>query len=261
MSVRTRAAFAALFFALFASIGVAYLANKAPSIDRILLSEGSEYTNDPQDAGGPTKYGVTIHDVRQFIKKNATAADVKKLTRAQAVTIFGDKYWDVMNGDALPSGLDFTIVDYAVNSGTARAGHVLRQILGLPTNDWHVTKEVLDAIKGRSVTALIRAVNAERLTFLHRLPNCPRFCGGWTPRVNSVNAISLNLAAGSFVPLPAPVLPPPALPAKTGPKAPPAPPPPPPPKTWWERFLEWLPENPFVRWTPLESQPGPGKAK
>jgi lysozyme family protein len=258
MSLRVRAAFAALFFVLFASIGVAYLANKAPSIDRILVSEGG-YTNDREDPGGCTNWGITIFDTRLYVKKSATCTDVKKLTRAQAVTIYDQKYWNALSGDALPSGLDYTLVDYGLNSGIARAGHVLRQILGLPTSDWHVTPEVLAAVKGRADTALIRAVNAERSAFLHRLKTCPTFCGGWDKRVRSVNAISLNLAAGSFVPLPAPVLPPPALPAKTGPKAPPAPPPPP-PKTWWKRLWDMLPSNPFVRWTPLEAQPGPGKA-
>lgn len=235
MRLNLRAASAALLFVVAASIGFAYLPNKGPSIDRILLSEGSEYTNDPEDPGGPTRWGVTLTDVRQFIKKNATAADVKKLTRAQAVEIFGDKYWDVIRADDLPSGLDFTAADYSVNSGFGRAGRVLRQILGLPTNDWHVTQDVLDAIKGRAPTALIRAMNAERSAFLHRLATCPRFCGGWDKRVRSVNAISLQLATT-----------PTAVPAPSA------------PVTDWS---SWIPSNPFVRFTPLTPQQGPGKGQ
>lgn len=229
MRVNLRAAVAVLF-ALVATIGFAYLPNKGPTIDRVLVSEGG-YTNDRQDPGGCTNLGITIFDTRLYVKKTATCADVKALTRAKAVNIYDTKYWDALAADALPSGLDYSVVDEGVNSGVARAGRVLRQLLGLPTKDWHVTPEVLGAIKGRAVTALIRKFNAERSAFLHRLPTCARFCGGWDKRVASVNAISLQLAAGSAVTPTAP-------------------------KPSWERFL---PDNPFVRFTPLEAQPSEGK--
>lgn len=250
MTLRFRAALAALFFVV-ASIGFAYLPNKGPSIDRVLVSEGG-YTNDREDPGGCTNLGVTIFDTRLYVKKNATCADVKKLTRATVVPIYGKEYWDALNADALPSGLDFSVFDEGVNSGVGRAGRVLRQLLGLPTHDWHVTQEVLDAIKGRAVTALIRQFNAERSAFLHRLKTCPTFCGGWDKRVRSVNAVSLQLAAGAAVPLSPPA--PPQLPAKVAAK--PVTPPPAPKPSWWEM----LPDNPFVRFTPLQPQPGPGKA-
>ena len=242
MGLRARAALAALFFGV-ATVGFAYLANKGPSIDRILVSEGGTYTNDPEDPGGPTRWGITLTDTRLYVKKNATAATVKALTRDQAVGIYDKKYWDALDGDELPSGLDYTMVDYGVNSGIARAGRVLRQILGLPTTDWHVTPEVLSAAKKRATTALIRAENAERLAFLKRLPTWPRFGGGWGKRVASVNAISLQLAAGAAVPLPASV----DIVQKSNEGGRAAP-------SWWQS------DNPFFRWTPLAPQPGPGKA-
>src|SRR5262245_3942254 len=47
--------------------------------DRVLKHEGgATYTNHPADPGGPTKYGITIHDVRKYLKPGATASDVKK---------------------------------------------------------------------------------------------------------------------------------------------------------------------------------------
>lgn len=217
---------ASTLFLVLASITYAVHSNAVSSINRILISEGSEYTNDPEDPGGPTKYGITIYDTRLYVKKNATAADVKALTRDVAVHIYDEKYWNALNCDALPSGLDYTLVDYGVNSGIARAGRVLRQILGLPTNDWHVTQEVLDAVNKRAVTALIRAENSERLAFLERLSTWPRFGRGWGARVRSVNAISLNLAG---------------KPAIT--------------------TTIHLPDNPFVHFTPIQPQEGPGKSK
>lgn len=224
---KIRTAFAALSLLLVASISGAYLPNKVPSIERILISEGSEYTNDPQDPGGPTKYGITIFDTRLYVKKNATAADVKALTRDTAIRIYDAKYWNALNCDDLPSGLDYTLVDYGVNSGIARAGRVLRQALGMPTNDWHVTPEVIAAVNKRAATALIRAENNERLAFLERLPTWQRFGHGWEARVRSVNAISLKLAG---------------IPVIT--------------TSNWK-----IPSNPFVRFIPLQAQEGPGKSR
>ena len=55
----------------------------------IVAREGG-YVNDPADPGGATKYGVTIHTMRRLgldLAGNGrvNAADVRRLTRAQAV--------------------------------------------------------------------------------------------------------------------------------------------------------------------------------
>ena len=57
--------------------------NYEDSLRRLLRHEGG-YTNHPSDPGGPTKYGITIHDYRKYIKKGGTAADVKAMTLDQA---------------------------------------------------------------------------------------------------------------------------------------------------------------------------------
>ena len=47
------------------------------SLARLLAHEGG-YTNHPADPGGPTNFGITIHDYRRYVKPGATAADVKE---------------------------------------------------------------------------------------------------------------------------------------------------------------------------------------
>jgi len=215
-----------LALALASIVALGVHSDAARSIANILQSEGG-YTDDPEDPGGPTNWGITIYDTRLYVKPGATAAEVKALTKAQAVTIYEQKYWDALDCDLLPAGLDYTEVDYGVNSGVARAGRVLRAVLGLPTQDWHVTPEVLTALKHRALTAIIRQVNDERLAFLHRLSTWPRFGGGWGKRVASVKAISLNMAG---TPAPETTL-----------------------------FGAAGFENMFVRYVPLVPQPGAGK--
>ena len=60
--------------------------------DEIVRREGG-YVNDPDDPGGATKYGVTIHSMRRLgLDLNhdgqVNATDVKALTVEQAADIF-----------------------------------------------------------------------------------------------------------------------------------------------------------------------------
>ena len=58
----------------------------------IVRREGG-FVNDPQDPGGATNHGVTIHTMRRLgldLNKDGaiTSADVRRLTGSQAVEIF-----------------------------------------------------------------------------------------------------------------------------------------------------------------------------
>lgn len=163
---------------------------------RIIDSEGSKYTDGvhPYDPGGPTRWGITLTDARLYWKKAATADDVRLMPITVALAIYKTKYWDKLACDALPSGLDYTVVDYGVNSGIGRSGKVLRRLCGLSDHTSLVNQEVLDAVAKRDVNVLIEAMNKERLAFLKTLKIWPTYKNGWTTRVNGVNSFSHQLA-------------------------------------------------------------------
>jgi lysozyme family protein len=164
------------------------------ALRRLLAHEGG-YTNHPSDPGGPTKFGITIHDYRKYIKPNATAADVRAMMVDQAKAIYRAKYWNAQRCDELPAGVDYSVFDYGVNSGIGRSGKVLRRIVGLPDSTHVVTDEVLRAVARRDPKALVGAINDERLAFLKRLKTWPVFGKGWELRVAEVRAVSLRMAA------------------------------------------------------------------
>src|SRR3977135_729644 len=113
------------------------------ALRRLLAHEGG-YSNHPSDPGGPTNFGITIFDYRKYVKPHATAADVRAMQVAEAKAIYRAKYWDAMRCDELPAGVDYSVFDYAVNSGTGRAPEDLRRCLGI-------------AVSGLSDEATIRA--------------------------------------------------------------------------------------------------------
>jgi len=57
-------------------------------INRVLDVEGDEYTNDPADSGGPTRWGITLDTLTEYRQKPCTPADVEKLTRAEAFNCY-----------------------------------------------------------------------------------------------------------------------------------------------------------------------------
>ena len=155
------------------------------------------YTNHPSDPGGPTNFGITIIDARKYWRSNATAFDVRTMPRSVAEDIYHAYYATPLRYDDLPAGLDYSVLDYGINSGVGRSGKVLRRVCGLPDNDWRVTDDVLRAVSKRDPVQLIAAINDERLAFLKRLKTWPVFGVGWGRRVVEVRTLSLNFAKSS----------------------------------------------------------------
>lgn len=186
-----------VWLSLITAMGVhADPGNRDNAIALVLVHEGgARYTNHPADPGGPTKYGITIHDVRRYLNPRATAEDVKRLTEAQAIEIYRLHYWNAIAGDRLPRGLDYAVVDYSVNAGPGRAGKDLRRALGLPTVTWKVDDDVLAAIRSRPVRGIIEAFQALRMRFQMGLSSrYDVFKRGWRSRINSVTRGALSQA-------------------------------------------------------------------
>lgn len=154
------------------------------ALQQVLKSEGG-YTNDPRDPGGPTNYGITIADYRMYVKKDASSQDVKNMHLSDAQAIYRSKYWNALGCDSLPSGVDYSVFDYGVNSGIGRARQVYNRLKPKYPNP----------------VDLINAINDERLAFLKSLKTWSHFGAGWGPRVARVRSGSLNLAKAPQAPI------------------------------------------------------------
>ncbi len=55
-------------------------------------NEGN-YSNDKYDSGGPTKYGITIHDLSVHLGRPASVQEVKDMSLATAKEIYAKNYW------------------------------------------------------------------------------------------------------------------------------------------------------------------------
>jgi lysozyme family protein len=164
-------------------------ANREAAISKTLQYEGG-YTNHPKDPGGPTNWGITIHDARKYWKLDATAEDVKTMPKAVAIGIYRTKYWAKMGCDARPAGVDFVDFDLGVNSGTGRTDQFRKR---------------LDPQK-LSPVAYVKAHSAMRLSFLHGLKTWGVFGNGWGRRVADVEAFGVRMALQAAGKAPKPAL-------------------------------------------------------
>ena len=100
--------------------------------ESIVAREGG-FVDDPDDPGGATKYGVTIHTMQRLGidltgDGKVGEADVRRLTREQAVGIYVEHYFRRPKIAALPESVQASVFDMCVNAG-ANAVKVLQRLL------------------------------------------------------------------------------------------------------------------------------------
>ncbi len=106
--------------------------NVAQVAAEIVAREGG-YVNDPDDPGGPTKYGVTLATLRRLNRdltgdRRVTEADIRALTETEAARIFVDQFFKAPGLDRLPEAIQPSVFDMYVNSG-ANAVRILQRLL------------------------------------------------------------------------------------------------------------------------------------
>jgi lysozyme family protein len=159
-------------------------ANFAESLELVLEHEGG-YVDHPKDPGGATNKGVTQRIYNNFRRsRGRSAQSVMFLEAGEVEAIYKLQYWDAVRGDLLPSGLDYAMFDFAVNSGVSRAVKYLQGIVGVK-KDGVIGAMTLGAI--HDVVKTINTLCDWRMSFLRRLPTFLYFGKGWAARVEGRN--------------------------------------------------------------------------
>lgn len=136
------------------------MANFDAALDFVLKVEGG-YCRNVHDAGGATKYGITIGTLRAWRGDNTlTAIDVEALTKEDAAQIYRDWYWNKMGLDQVHDlSLATALFDQGVNRGITTAITQLQKVL----ND--VFKSGLDAdgLMGPKTLEVLNRVDVDSL--------------------------------------------------------------------------------------------------
>lgn len=157
-------------------------ANYKPSLKLVLAHEGG-YVNHPRDPGGATDKGVTqrVYDAYRKVQ-GLPLKSVRGITLGEAAAIYRQQYWQAVQGDKLPAGIDYAVFDFAVNSGVSRASRYLQLCLGVGV-DGHIGNVTLAAVADADPVKVITALCADRMAFLKSLNTFDVFGRGWSRRV------------------------------------------------------------------------------
>jgi lysozyme family protein len=178
-------------------------------IDRVLKREGFDrFTNDAADAGGPTKYGITLATLYAWRGRPVGAHDVEQLGEAEARQIYRANYFPAGFEKIPEPALLEELFDFGVNSGPGAAVKALQTVLKEKCGYY---AGVIDGGFGpqshaalarvQNWTALFFAVKCERLELYLRSigarPANARFAIGWA---NRADTIDMKLAAAEGAP-------------------------------------------------------------
>ncbi len=186
---------------------------------QIVAREGG-YVNDPDDPGGATKFGVTIHTMRRLGLDlsgdgKVGAADVKLLTRAQATDIFIKHYFEKPGIAMLPEALQASVFDMYVNAG-GNAVKILQRLF----NDMGFALKVDGQLGGRTAQAadeamqtapdlVVDAYGIARRNYYFRLADSRKASrkyarsraggkGGWITRAEDFISARFHLSMADF---------------------------------------------------------------
>jgi lysozyme family protein len=97
--------------------------------EEILAREGG-FVNDPDDPGGATNFGISIHMLRRLRPGQTIGLDeMRAVTRAQALEIYVTQHFERPRLGDLPRPLWPSVFDMHVHSG-ANAVRILQRLLG-----------------------------------------------------------------------------------------------------------------------------------
>ena len=102
-------------------------------IARDIVAREGGFVNDPDDPGGATNFGVTIHTMRRLgIDLNHDGVvdqrDLRSLSQSDAVNIFIRHYFHAPSIGGLPDALHPSVFDMYVNAGS-NAVKILQRLL------------------------------------------------------------------------------------------------------------------------------------
>lgn len=164
------------------------------TIPLVLHYEGG-YVNDPYDRGGKTNMGITQRFLEKYRgKAGVKAADVRELTRDDAVKLYKAE-WDIYGFGRLGNTDVMKLVyDFSVNSGPALAIKYLQRILNGKGHslkvDGYIGEKTSSAVGTADEKWLKREIQRCRAEhcdgIVDRNPEQKRFIKGWFNRINDI---------------------------------------------------------------------------
>ena len=143
----------------------------------LILGEEGGIANHRKDPGGLTKYGIS--------QRSDPTLNIATLTLDDAKAIYRRDYWNPIRGDELPSGLDLTLFDSAINQGPVTALQLLQHALQIKADG--LLGPITLAASFKAMPDLLDDFDAERALRYEFNRNEETFGRGWYRRLLRIN--------------------------------------------------------------------------
>ena len=140
---------------------------------KILTFEGG-YSNDSNDPGGETKFGIS--------KKSYPDLNIEALTLEDVKKIYRKDYWEAASCDKLPPSIALLIFDSAINQGVKTAIKLLQKSLGVK-KDGIIGPKTLKAAKMADERELKIEFLSQRALLYTQTKDFDRYGRGWMRRL------------------------------------------------------------------------------
>ncbi|NOZ54434.1 MAG: N-acetylmuramidase [Gammaproteobacteria bacterium] len=156
------------------------MANFEKAIIKTLINEGgAKITDDPNDSGGLTKYGIS--------QRAYPNVNIRGLTENQAKEIYKRDYWDVIKADDVQSQhVAENIFDTAVNMGPRTASRLAQIALGMSDADGIIGPQTLAVLNQAVAETFIAEYTITKIaryaSICNRNRSQRKFLLGWVNR-------------------------------------------------------------------------------
>lgn len=147
---------------------------------------------DPGDTGGETNYGVTAATWAAAVEHGLVFGGLHEARTEDLAAVLRALFWNVVQGDALPVGVDLAVFNLAMVAGPGRAVRVLQQAIGVVV-DGGMGPVTLHGAWARPAAGLIGALTDREESFFAACPTAWRFLKGWDRRAQDCRSFALVL--------------------------------------------------------------------
>jgi lysozyme family protein len=162
------------------------MANFEYAVSKTIRREGGgKITEDPDDPGGLTRYGIS--------KRAHPEVDPRNLTLESAQEIYRREYWDPLRADSITQQpIAEILFDTAVNMGVAQAVKLAQVVLALPVSG-EMDSAMLGALNATDApefrAAYLLAKTARYLDLVRKNRKLEKYFYGWIKRAVEVGGV------------------------------------------------------------------------
>ena len=161
----------------------------------MLLHHEGGFVNHPSDPGGMTNLGVTKKTWDDFYGDDIDEEPIKNITVDDIKPIYKTNYWDRCRCGDLPSGVDWAVFDWAVNSWPGRAAKALQRAVGA-YEDGAVGPQTLMAVSASQPHEITNRIAVHRDSYYRSPGHFDKFGKGWIRRNDENTKQTIDMGRG-----------------------------------------------------------------